>query len=482
MSNGLCVTRVILSGLSMSLSSLLLGCGISISADQALIDDIASRPSQVDEDAKEFMPEGYLFESLDPVDLVRCGDGEGCDLDDASVSDDATPVWNSSLVVQDAIDGYCTTSVLRGLSEQLIEEVECLRPGTMDRIDTISGLWLGSAALPYLQSNAAASLGDVVQRGGAMGVNSSLRSLAQQYLLYEWYLAGRCGISLAASPGRSNHESGLAVDTSDYSARRWAFESEGWSWLGWSDPVHFDYLGSGTVNLSGLSVLAFQRLWNREHPEDLIAEDGVYGNQTRSRLARAPVAGFAAGTSCTEATEEVAESLGAIEVYWYRQPDGVYALRALGSERVVRVTYQVDGYVIGESTRTLGQNFPAEYRFSQSTNERLFEVIGYDSAGREVARGRGLLDVTSGVGVYIKQLGQSLYEIGLERAPDEIASIRVKVDGRYTLTDQISGQSISSRLGVRSLFSQLGERSFSIETFNADGSLRGTLSRTFELR
>jgi len=460
----------------------LVGCGISLSAEQALVEEVASRPSQVDEDAKEFMPEGYLFDPIESVDLFRCGDGEGCAEDDGIVSEAGEPVWNATLVVQDAIDRYCTTSVLRGLSEQLIEEVECLRPGTMDRIDTISDLWLGSAALPYLQTNAAASLNDVIQRGGGMGVNSSLRSLAQQYLLYEWYLAGRCGISLAASPGRSNHESGLAVDTSDYSARRWAFEAEGWSWLGWSDPVHFDYLGSGTVNLSGLSVLAFQRLWNREHPEDLIAEDGVYGNQTRTRLARAPVAGFAAGPSCAETVEEPASSVESMEVYWYRQPDGVYALRALGSERVVRVRYQVDGYVIGESTRANGQNFPAEYRFSQNTNERLFEVIGYDAAGREAARGRGLMDVTSGVAVYIKQLGESLYEIGLERAPEGVAFIKVTVDERYTLTDQVSGQSVTSRLGVRSLFSQLGERDFSIETFNSDGSLRGTLRRNFELR
>ena len=148
----------------------------------------------------------------------------------------------------------------------------------------------------------------------------------------------------------------------------------------------------------------------------------------------------------------------------------------------MRVRYQVDGFVIGESTRANGQNFPAEYRFSQNTNERLFEVIGYDVAGREAARGRGLMDVTSGVAVYIKQLGDSLYEIGLERAPEGVAFIKVTVDERYTLTDQVSGQSVTSRLGVRSLFSQLGERDFSIETFNSDGSFRGTLRRNFELR
>ena len=458
------------------------GCLEFNSGDGALVEEVASRPSDVEPSDLIDMPEGFLFEPVQRYPLPICGDGEGCaGLDEVAQSDDS-PVWNTQLVVQDAIDGYCTTSVLRGLSEQLVAEVECMRPGTMDRIETISGLSLGSAALPYLQSSAAASLQSVVQRGGGMGVNSTLRSLAQQYLLYEWYLRGRCGISLAASPGRSNHESGLAVDTSDFSARRWAFESEGWSWFGWADPVHFDYLGSDTVNLSGLSILAFQRLWNREHPEDQIDEDGLYGGQTRTRLARTPVAGFAAGTSCAAPTDAHSDDLEAIEVYWYRQPSGTYALRALASDTVVRVVYRVDGYIVGESTRGSGSNFPIDYSFSQASTERFFEVVGYSAAGQEVAHGRGLLDVTDGTAVYIKQLGAALYEIGLERAPDDIAFVKVDVDERFTLTDQISGQSLSARLAVRSYFSQMGNRDFAITTYNADGSMRGTLRRTFELR
>jgi hypothetical protein len=35
---------------------------------------------------------------------------------------------------------------------------------------------------------------------------------------------------------------------------------------------------------------------------------------------------------------------------------------------------------------------------------------------------------------------------------------------------------------VRSRFTLLGERQFSIRTYNSDGSLRGTLRRTFTLR
>ena len=158
--------------------------------------------------------------------------------------------------------------------------------------------------------------------------------------------------------------------------------------------------------------------------------------QTRTRLARTPVAGFAAGTSCSAPTDVHSEDLEAIEVYWYRQPSGTYALRALASGTVVRVVYRVDGYTVGEATRGSGSNFPIDYSFSQASTERFFEVVGYSAAGQD-AHGRGLLDVTDGTAVYIKQLGAAPYEIGLERAPDDIAFIKVDVDDRYTLPTKL---------------------------------------------
>ena len=39
--------------------------------------------------------------------------------------------------------------------------------------------------------------------GTKMTINSMLRTVAQQYLLYHWYQAGQCSISLAATPGTS---------------------------------------------------------------------------------------------------------------------------------------------------------------------------------------------------------------------------------------------------------------------------------------
>jgi len=80
--------------------------------------------------------------------------------------------------------------------------------------------------------------------------------------------------------------------------------------------------------------------------------------------------------------EPAVPSFPAIEVYWARQADGRYELRALAPADVERVVYVVDGYVIGESTRLEGDNFPTAYTFNVERNERRFEVRGYDADNR----------------------------------------------------------------------------------------------------
>jgi LAS superfamily LD-carboxypeptidase LdcB len=202
--------------------------------------------------------------------------------------------------VSSAVSQTCSTASVMELSLQLVQEIQCLKPGSMKRIDNTAGLALGTATFPYLQTSAANALVAAQKaRGVTLSINSGLRALPQQYLLYRWYQAGRCGISLAAKPGTSNHESGIAVDIKDNAAWRSAMKSKGFAWLGSSDPVHFDYRGSGTVSMKGLSVRAFQRLWNRNNPNDRIAEDGAYGPATEARLAKAPIGGFPQGAICT---------------------------------------------------------------------------------------------------------------------------------------------------------------------------------------
>ena len=51
-------------------------------------------------------------------------------------------------------------------------------------------------------------------------------------------------------------------------------------------------------DIRGADVLAFQRLWNRNAPDDQISEDGVYGAMTEDRIKRAPAEGFGIGAIC----------------------------------------------------------------------------------------------------------------------------------------------------------------------------------------
>jgi hypothetical protein len=206
--------------------------------------------------------------------------------------------------VSAAVTQSCSTTSVKGLSQQLVDEIECLKPGTLTSIANIKNASLGSAVFPYLQTPAASALGKAVAaRGTTMSINSALRTLPQQYLLYEWYLQGRCGIGLAASPGNSNHESGLAVDIDDHAGWDSYLTSRGWKWLGSSDPVHFDYVAGG-IDLRPLSVLAFQKLWNENHPSDAIAEDGAYGPETEKRLVKSPIGGFSKGALCKQAAPD----------------------------------------------------------------------------------------------------------------------------------------------------------------------------------
>ena len=131
---------------------------------------------------------------------------------------------------------------------------------------------------------------------GAIEVTSAFRTVVQQYLLRRWFELGRCGITAAAEPGGSNHESGRALDVSNYSTWLSALEGQGWSHDVPGDPVHFDHLDSPDIR--GADVLAFQRLWNRNAPDDPITADGAYGPETEARVKRAPAEGFGIGAAC----------------------------------------------------------------------------------------------------------------------------------------------------------------------------------------
>lgn len=208
--------------------------------------------------------------------------------------------------VADAAATSCGTVSVKGLSQQIIEESNCLTPGAFAALTLSANGSAGSSVFLNIQKPARDKLQAVMKANPnrTMTINSMLRTAAQQYLLYNWYQTGRCGISLAAKPGLSNHETGMAIDIQEYSAWRTTLESNGFRWLGSSDPWHFDYIGAGAVDHRGLDVLAFQKLWNRNNPSDKIAEDGVWGPGTESRMRKSPANGFPTGATCNAPVNE----------------------------------------------------------------------------------------------------------------------------------------------------------------------------------
>jgi len=212
--------------------------------------------------------------------------------------------------------GGCSTSVLEGLSLQIIAESNCLHPGAFAELPDRPNLTKGPAVYAFLEEPARDALVAALDAkpGSTMKVNSMLRTPAQQYLLKRWSRQGRCGIGLAATPGNSKHESGLAIDISQYSTWKFTLSQRGFKWFGSSDKVHFTYTGSGALDHRALGVLAFQRLWNRNHPEDPIGEDGDWGPNTEDRMEMAPVDGFLHGATCEPSWEEAVECPGDEEI------------------------------------------------------------------------------------------------------------------------------------------------------------------------
>lgn len=236
----------------------------------------------------------------------------GCALNE----DDSYGTLRSEVNVSAYVSSGCSTAVVAGLSKQIADEIACLDSNLLTRFAPSARLQITSnAVLPYLYSTAKTKL-EAVAATRTVQVNSAFRTVAQQYLLYRWNQLGRCNISAAATPGRSNHESGRALDLANYSSLISAMANQGWSHSVPGDPVHFDHLGSPDIR--GKDVLAFQRLWNRNHPNDIIGEDGLYGPQTEQRLRNSPATGFAAGPMCGSS----AAQLG-VDVVMVEGPDRV---------------------------------------------------------------------------------------------------------------------------------------------------------------
>ncbi len=198
----------------------------------------------------------------------------------------------------------CTTASVDGLSRQIIAQARCIRPNDFVPLPSRPNLVVASQVFPYLQLEARDRLVKALDANpkAKMTINSALRTVAQQYLVWRWSATKRCGVPLASPPGASNHEIGVALDIAEAASWRQALEAQDFKWLGPSDRVHFDYKGRKAAGRTATDVLAFQKLWNKNHPTDKIAEDGRYSPVTEQRLKQAPANGFPLGPSCSKPT------------------------------------------------------------------------------------------------------------------------------------------------------------------------------------
>lgn len=197
----------------------------------------------------------------------------------------------------------CGTSQVRELDRQIIKS---MGSNALVSFEDLNVEALGQGVWFFLQPAAKEALQRAISdRGQKLGVFSAYRTIAQQFLLFKQFQEGRCGITAAARPPLSNHQSGLALDIEDHLGWLPFLEARGWQWLGDRDPAHFDFVGGGTIDLANVNVLAFQQLWNLNNPNDIIDEEGDYGPETEGRLGDSPADGFQNGSRMPAALMEV---------------------------------------------------------------------------------------------------------------------------------------------------------------------------------
>lgn len=143
---------------------------------------------------------------------------------------------------------------------------------------TISTITVGGKPVSLATGHAFLRMQRAAHEAGVyLSISSGFRTMAEQKYLYGCYLSGRCnGGNLAAKPGYSNHQSGVALDLSTSTwlannAGRFGFKrtvpSESW---------HYEYFGNdpGGVCSEGAKEAADLR-FTSPHDEGVYHNDGL---------------------------------------------------------------------------------------------------------------------------------------------------------------------------------------------------------------
>jgi len=193
--------------------------------------------------------------------------------------------------------------LIDGLGRQLVEEVICMDDTYLEFYEPCEEpgcIWAHGPQPLAIRPEVVSALNDAaLSVDDYISITAGYRDVAMQYYS-RWYKENcRSGFA-AAIPGSSNHQGGRAIDV-----RYYAFWNDILLDFGFEHPIpgdepHYELVGDEqfreeSAALQSLSVLAFQRLWNRNYPDDLIDEDGVYGATTKTALGNSPVEGFPEG-------------------------------------------------------------------------------------------------------------------------------------------------------------------------------------------
>ena len=351
-SQGICLTRCLfslpfLAQIELKSSLVLLDCYICLVSNQAILYNLFIFYFPVNHMTKQTDSIAYLESELE---FEPCHDIN--ELEPETEAELTRSLPRGSVLLANVTG--CSTAVANGLSQQIIDEMNAIVPNVLVKFDRLN-VRSGAAVFPYLQRPAYEALSRAISdRNTTMSINSAYRTIGQQLILFNHSRRRRCGITIAARPGRSNHQSGLAIDINDAQGWRPHLERHGWKWLGRKDPPHFDYVGGGTRDIRSLAVLAFQKLWNKNNLNDRLAEDSIYGPQVEARLNKAPIEGFGVipvgGGARTlrlsrplmqgRDVQELQEAL--IEAGFNLQADGFYGAE---TEKVVKAYQRQQGLV-----------------------------------------------------------------------------------------------------------------------------------------
>lgn len=208
-------------------------------------------------------------------------------------------------------------SLIDGLGKQLVEELICM-DGTIlefyEPCKEVGCIWADGPQPLAMRPEVIDALDEAAtSRSDFITINAGYRDVAMQY--YSRWRTENCDPNfLAAIPGQSNHQGGRAIDVKSYTYWRNTLLSHGFVHPIPDDEPHYELEGDAqfraeSEDLKTLSILAFQRLWNRNNAGVPLDEDGVYGAATKAALGGSPVEGFPIG-ACDPGVADPAPDAG----------------------------------------------------------------------------------------------------------------------------------------------------------------------------